>query len=71
MLNPGAWGSEAVSMRLVFWSKKRDFSHTRRKQWRLRFLELRRRRRFRLAELTRDSYDFILARSKDLLREEL
>lgn len=46
-------------------------SVTRRKQWRLRVRQLRRRPRFRLAELTRDSYDFILARSKDLLREEL
>ena len=67
-MNPRGMGSEAVSMRLVFWRTKRDFSHTRRKQWPLRFLQLRRRPRFRLAELTRDPFELHLAFKGPLAR---
>jgi hypothetical protein len=48
-------------MRFVLWRKKRDFSQAQRKRWRLRFLELRRRRRFRLAELTRNPLELHLS----------
>jgi hypothetical protein len=46
---------------LVFWGKKSDFSYSKRRRWRLRFVELRRRRRFRLAELTRDPFELHLS----------
>jgi hypothetical protein len=51
-------------MRFVFWRIKLDFSQPRRKRWRLRFLELRRRRQFRLGELTRDPFELHLSAFK-------
>ena len=46
---------------LVFWRKKSGFSHSKRVRWRLRFLAMTRRRRFRLAELTRDPFELHLS----------
>ena len=46
---------------LVFWGTKSDFSCPKRLRWRLRFLAMTRRRRFRLAELTRDPLELHLS----------
>jgi hypothetical protein len=46
-------------MRFVIWTRRPEFIQ--RKRWRLRFLEVKRRRRFRLAELARDPLELHLS----------
>jgi hypothetical protein len=48
-------------MRVLFSRKKLEVAKAKPRRWRIRFLELRRRRRFRLAELARDSLELQLS----------
>src|SRR5436190_23945244 len=58
-LNPRAAGAAKGSRMRI--KNERTFSTLSRRLWRLRFLELRRRRRFRLAELARDPLELQLS----------
>jgi hypothetical protein len=48
-------------MRFLFRRKNLEFSKPKRRRWRIRFLEMQRRRRFRLAELARDPLELQLS----------
>jgi hypothetical protein len=51
-------------MRFLFWRKKLEVSKVKRRRWHIRFFEMQRRRRFRLAELARDPLELQLSAFK-------